>query len=161
MDDDTKVLCVQKREGSIWKLKWKLHSNFFCHGQTHISCPINAIIAAHINILILSKYTQQKKESVHSSLALPYSSCIEATHFKICTDVPCSMDKKSTNFVCSRNFIVKKKFHLFVAHYYWIGNYFSISAMPSSCNDHILAYLSQWVNQTPNIRMVVVNYSSS
>ena len=70
-----------------------------------------------------------KKKKVHSSLALPYSSCIEAAYFKFSTDIPCSMEKKRTNFVFCRNFILKKKFHLFVAHHLKIGNHFSVAGM--------------------------------
>ena len=58
-----------------------------------------------------------KKESVHSSLVLPYSRCIEATFFKFCTDIPCSMDKTIINFVLNGHFILKNKFHLFVTHH--------------------------------------------
>ena len=58
-----------------------------------------------------------KKESVHSSLVLPYSRCIEATFFKFCTDIPCSMDKMIINFVLNGHFILKNKFHLFVTHH--------------------------------------------
>ena len=61
------------------------------------------------------KYNQQKKkESVYSSLALPYLSLMEATYFKVSIDIPCSMDKTRTSFVFCVNFILKKKFHLWL-----------------------------------------------
>ena len=88
---------------------------------------------------------------MHSSLALPYSSCVEATYFKFSIDIPCSMDKKIINFVFSMNLILKKKFHLFVAHPCKFGNHFSVAGVPFSCDDRIMAYPSHWVNQTPNI----------
>ena len=81
-----------------------------------------------------------KKESVHISLALSYSSCIQATYFKFCADIPCSMDNKIINFVFRRNFILKKKFHLFAAHHSTFGNHFSVAGMPFSYDDHIMAY---------------------
>ena len=100
-----------------------------------------------------------KKESVHSSLALPYSKCIEAAYFKFCTDIPCSMDKNIINFVYSRNFILKKKFHLFVAHHCNFGNHFSVAGMPFSCDNHIMSYPSHCLNQTLSIGMWIVYHS--
>ena len=94
---------------------------------------------------------------MHSSFALPYSSCIEATYFNFCTAIPWSMEKKINNFGYSRSFTLKKIFRLFVAQYYKIENHFSVGDMPSSCDDHVMEYPAQ----TPNIGMGIVNYSSS
>ena len=99
-------------------------------------------MCVYVTLYILSKKKKKKKESVHSSLALAYSSCIEATYFKICTNIPCSMDKKIINFVFSRNFILKKKSHLSVAHHCKFVNHFSVAGMFFSCDDHIMAYPS-------------------
>ena len=42
------------------------------------------------------------------------------------------MDKKINDFVFNRNFILKKKLHLFVDHHNEIGNHFSVVGMLSS-----------------------------
>ena len=68
--------------------------------------------------------------------------------------IPCCMDKNSGNL------ILKKKFYLFVAHHYKIGNHFSVAGMPSFSNNHIMAYSSHRVNQTLNIGMGIVNHLS-
>ena len=81
-------------------------------------------------------------------------------YFKFCTDIPWSLDRKIINFVFSRNFILKKKFHLFVDHDNKFGNHFSVAGMLSSCYDHIRACPSHWVYQTPNIDMWIVYHSS-
>ena len=62
------------------------------------------------------------------------------------------MDKKIINFVFSANFIFKNKFNLSVAHHCKFWNPFSVVGMSFSCDDHIMAYPSHSVNQTPNNR---------
>ena len=89
-----------------------------------------------------SLYIYNLNTTAHLHRTLVGLSCMEAAYFKFCTDIPCSMDKKIINFVFSRNFIWKKKCHLFVAHHCKFRNQFSLAGVPFSWYDHIIAYPS-------------------
>ena len=124
-------------------------------------CTIVQYIVHHDVQQHIYIYSQLKKK-----VCIALQHCLIQVVLKLHTSnfvliyIPCPMEKKKINSVFNRNFILKKKFHLFVAHHCQIGNHFSVADMPCSCDDHIVAYPSHQVNQTPNIGMGIVYHSS-